>query len=253
MSERVFVKRRVDAPPGFFAAEAAGLSWLAEAGGARCVRVMEVESDRIVLERLQPGPHSTAAAEEFGTALVRTHSAGAPGFGSPPPGVCGDAWIGDAPLPLRRHTAWGEFYATERVLPYARAAAAGGALRAPAFKLIERVCDRLGAGEFDNPCPPARIHGDLWAGNVVATPAGYVLIDPAAHGGHPLTDLAMLALFGHPKLAAIVSAYAAQAHLGEGWDELLPLHQLHPLLVHAVLFGGSYGAHAADIAGRYAR
>ena len=30
------------------------------------------------------------------------------------------------------------------------------------------------------------------------TPDGVVLIDPAAHGGHRETDLAMLALFGCP-------------------------------------------------------
>ena len=30
------------------------------------------------------------------------------------------------------------------------------------------------------------------------------------------------------------------APLADGWRERVPLHQLHPLLVHVVLFGASY-------------
>ena len=88
---------------------------------------------------------------------------------------------------------------------------------------------------------PARIHGDLWSGNVVWTAHGAVLIDAgAAHGGHPETDLAMLALFGLPHLERVVRAYDAEVPLAPGWPERVPLMQLHPLLVHVVLFGGGY-------------
>ena len=42
---------------------------------------------------------------------------------------------------------------------------------------------------------PARIHGDLWSGNVMWTAdsgqSEAVLIDPAAHGGHREEDLAI--------------------------------------------------------------
>ena len=78
------------------------------------------------------------------------------------------------------------------------------------------------------------------------------LLDPAAHGGHRLTDLAMLALFGTPYLDRIHDAYAeASEWLPDGWRELIGLHQLHPLLVHAELFGGGYRHRAVAIAGRY--
>jgi fructosamine-3-kinase len=107
-------------------------------------------------------------------------------------------------------------------------------------------------GEFDDDRPAARIHGDLWSGNVIFTSAGVVLIDPAAHGGHGLTDLAMLHLFGAPYLETITAAYAEAAELPEGWVDLIGLHQLHPLLVHAVSHGPSYGAEAGRIAERYA-
>ncbi len=60
------------------------------------------------------------------------------------------------------------------------------------------------AGAYDDDRPPARIHGDLWSGNVVFTSLAAVLIDPAAHGGHGLTDLAMLDLFGCPYLEQVL-------------------------------------------------
>ena len=47
------------------------------------------------------------------------------------------------------------------------------------------------------PEPPARLHGDLWAGNRLVDGDGRSwLIDPAAHGGHREFDLAMMRLFG---------------------------------------------------------
>ena len=70
-----------------------------------------------------------------------------------------------------------------------------------------------------------------------------VLIDPAAHGGHREVDLAMLRLFGSPG-ARVFDAYEEAAPLADGHEERVGLWQLFPLLVHAVLFGGSYGASA---------
>ena len=75
-----------------------------------------------------------------------------------------------------------------------------------------------------------------------------VLVDPAAHGGHRETDLAMLTLFGAPHLARLIDAYDEAYPLGDGWRDRVPLHQLHPLLVHAAVFGGSYGSRAGDAA-----
>jgi fructosamine-3-kinase len=74
------------------------------------------------------------------------------------------------------------------------------------------------------------------------TPRGAVLIDPAASGGHRETDLAMLALFGCPFLAAVYEAYDAAHPLRPGWEERIPLHQLHPLAVHAASHGATYAA-----------
>ena len=194
---------------------------------------------------------TAGAAEAFGQALARTHAAGAPAFGAPPEGWEGDGFIGRQRLSLRPASSWGAFYAEQRVLPYAREAYDSDHLSAAALAAVERVADRLRAGDFDDGRPPARIHGDLWSGNVLFTPDGVVMIDPAAHGGHGLTDLAMLHLFGAPELDRTSAAYAEEAGLDRGWEDLVGLHQLHPLLVHAVSHGPAYGSEAASVASRY--
>ena len=248
-----FVKSQPTAPDAY-PAEAAGLAWLAAAGpaGARVVGVHEVTAERLVLERLIRADPTARAARAFGSALARTHAAGATAYGQPPDGWTGDGYIGTQPLSLRPDARWGRFYADQRIIPYAEAAARIGNLSVRGRTLVDRVADRLRGGEFDDDRPPARLHGDLWAGNVIFTAGDVVLIDPAAHGGHGLTDLAMLHLFGAPELRAITEAYADTAELEPDWPELLGLHQLHPLLVHAVTHGPSYGAEAESVAARYA-
>ncbi len=242
-----FTKRRPDAPSGFFEVEAAGLRWLAVPGGAPVVPVIGVDAASITLGRVQTTRPTARAARRFGEQLASTHDAGAAAFGIGPDGWSGDGYIGEAPLRLRPHAGWGEFYATERVLPYARRAGLGSG-RA----VIEALAERLVAGEFDDAAPPARIHGDLWAGNVLFSGESATLIDPAAHGGHRITDLAMLALFGLPFLGEVHAGYQdASRQLPSGWRELIGLHQVHPLLVHAVLFGGGYGARAIAAAQQY--
>jgi fructosamine-3-kinase len=127
-----------------------------------------------------------------------------------------------------------------------------GALSPDDARVFDRLAGRLRAGIYDDDAPPARIHGDLWAGNVLSTQNEVVLIDPAAHGGHRITDLAMLALFGATHLSETFDAYASTSpHLPNDWQRLITLHQLHPLLVHAVLFGGNYGTAAVRAAREY--
>ncbi|TDD35220.1 fructosamine kinase [Nonomuraea terrae] len=211
-----------------FASEAAGLRWLGEV--IDVPEVVEVGPDRLVLSWVHAESPSPAAAERFGRSLARLHRAGAPGFGAPWPGFIATLPMDNAPA-----DDWPEFYAARRVLPFLRMAR----LPASDVTLVERAVERF--SEVAGPAePPARIHGDLWSGNVLWSGGSGVLIDPAAHGGHRETDLAMLELFGLPYLDRVLGAYQEEWSLAAGWRERVPLHRLHPLLVHVVLFGGAY-------------
>jgi fructosamine-3-kinase len=248
---RTFVKRNPRAPAGFFACEAAGLQWLSAAdGGVACAEVVDCDDTRLTLGRLDSVRPDRAAAHEFGSRLARTHDAGADAFGAPPDGWTGAGFFGPLhqplPMSLTGYDSWGMFYARERLVPMA--AHAADRLSAQARGAVDAVIAHCESGHFDDGDPPARLHGDLWSGNVMWTPEGVVLIDPAAHGGHRETDLAMLALFGCPHLDAVVEGYQSRRRLREGWHDRAGLHQLYPLLAHVVLFGGGYAKQAAAAA-----
>lgn len=242
------MKERPDAPADFFEAEAAGLAWLDAAGGARTVRVIDVVPGRIELERLVETRPTQAAARRFGADLARTHRAGAAAFGAPPDDWDGPLFIGRRPLPRAAESTWGRFYARDRVLPYVEIALEVGGLTAAQEPDIRTACELIANGAFDDDEPPARLHGDLWNGNVLWCEPGAVLIDPAAHGGHRETDLAMLALFGCPYLDDVLAGYDAAWPLRAGWRDRVPLHQLHPLAVHAAGHGAHYGRALRDAA-----
>ncbi len=229
-------------------AEAAGLRWLQVPGGPPVPQVYGHDEQWLVTEHVPGGQLAGAGAERLGRQLATLHAAGAPGFGAAPPGGPQQAWIGAAPMANITGPLWPQWYAEHRVLPYLRTAVDRGAVDTAGARAVHRVCERVDelAGP---PEPPARLHGDLWSGNVHASPDGRVwLLDPAAHGGHRETDLAMLALFGIPHLQRLLAGYQDVAALAPGWQQRIPLHQLFPLLVHAVLFGGGYGASAAAAA-----
>lgn len=232
-------------PAGFFAAEVRGLRWLAEAAGVSVPEVLGTDDECVILRWVEPGRPTPDAAVGFGQALATTHAAGAPAYG-----LTQDGYIGRLPLPAGSAPTWAEFYATARVLPYLRLGRDRGAISAGQAATVEAVLTRLPGLVPEESV--ARLHGDLWNGNVLWGTDGRVwVIDPAAHGGHRETDLAMLALFGLPHLARVLEAYDEAAPLAEGWPDRVGLHQLFPLLVHACLFGGGYAARAADTAAGY--
>jgi fructosamine-3-kinase len=239
----VFVKQARRVIEGLFAAEAGGLRWLAESGdGAPVPKVIAADDTTLVLPWIETARPTPEAAERFGRELAAVHAAGAESYGAPWPGR-----IAELPLDNAGGASWPEWYAERRLLPYVRISLDRGALSARDAAEIERAAGHV-ADVAGPPEPPARIHGDLWSGNVLWGADRAWLVDPAAHGGHRETDLAMLALFGAPGLDRIIAAYDEVSPLADGWRARVPLHQLHPLLVHLALFGASYREQALSAA-----
>ena len=239
----VFAKVAAAGLGGVFDAEARGLRWLGEAGAVGVPEVLGWDDATLVVSQIPPGRADAAAAERLGRELARLHGAGAPRFGAPWPGFIASLFLpNDQPTPASAASgpiSWPDWYRACRVLPYLRLAVDAGTLSGADARLVESAAAR--AADVAGPAePPSRLHGDLWSGTVLWSGGSGWLIDPAAHGGHRETDLAMLALFGAPYLDRILGAYADQAPLAPGWRQRVPLHQLHPLLVHVVLFGAAY-------------
>ena len=211
----------------------------------------ELRDDRVELRQHVSGVAFLAGADAVGTIDGRLHRAGAETHGGLPPGAPDSLLrIGSVELTVEPAGSWPDFYAEQLIRPLLRRAVDAGAVGDSDAAAIEAVANRV--DEFSGPAePPARLHGDLWTGNVLADTSGTGwLIDPAAYGGHREVDLAMLRLCCAPS-ERIFSAYEEVDPLSEGHRERVPLFQLLPLLVHAVLFGGSYGAAAGRAASRY--
>lgn len=249
----VFVKTHRDPPEHFFTTEATGLAWLGSAAAVPVPDVLSVsDGDRHTPPHLalgwidgsgRPTTHSEAA---FGRDLARLHRVGSPHFGR-----ADRRTTGSRALPNEPCATWAEFFSTQRLRPLMRIAEATDALSTVTLTEIGRIADDL--DDLGGPPEPAaRLHGDLWAGNRLVDPTGRSwLIDPAAHGGHREFDLAMMQLFGGFGDEAF-TAYDEEFPLADGWRDRIPLHQLAPLMVHAIKFGGGYSA-ATDEAVRAVR
>ncbi|MEM1332634.1 MAG: fructosamine kinase family protein [Actinomycetota bacterium] len=248
----VFAKIHGDPPPHFFETEADGLRWMRDAldddGPVQVPAVLAVGADHLVLEWIEEGSARTRFAvseADLGRGLAVLHRGGAEVFGR-----LDGRTTGSRALPNEPVATWAEHYAANRLMPLAERWQANASLPAAIAGRLAALAERLDVlGVPDE--PPARLHGDLWAGNrIIGRRLGgglrHWLIDPAAHGGHREFDLAMMRLFGgfdEPCFAAYDEVFPLTA----GWEARVPLHQLAPLAVHAIKFGGGYVA-ATDLA-----
>lgn len=252
----VFAKTHASPPAGFFTREAADLHWLAQPGVIDVPSVLAASDGddgedgspaRLVLSWIEEGRAGPSTEADLGRALARLHGAGADAFGRTDGRTTGSLGLPNEPC-----GAWATFVATQRFAPLARIARERQVLAPDVVAALERLdADRL--AEVGGPAePPARLHGDLWAGNRLVDRSGASwLIDPAAHGGHREFDLAMMRLFGGFGPACF-AAYEDEAPLADGWRERIALHQIAALVVHAIKFGGHYRAAAADAIVAYA-
>ena len=191
----VFAKTKVNAVPGFFTTEAAGLAWLREADAVSVPTLLAVSDDPplLVLEWIDSGDPISSTEVDLGRDLARLHQTGAPCFGREDRRSTGSRGLPNEPT-----GSWAEFYAEQRLLPLARLARDARALPDHTIEALEAVTLRMDA-LAGPPESPARLHGDLWGGNRLVGAGGVSwLIDPACFGGHREFDLSMMRLFGEP-------------------------------------------------------
>ena len=232
----VFIKTHVNPPAGFFSTEAAGLHWLGNSGFVNVPRVLGFSDEFpfLALEWVDIGRANADTEAVFGRDLAKLHQSGFSSFGRPDGRTTGSQAVPNTPC-----ATWVEFYATQRLLPLAKLAHEEQALSNKCITMLELVAGKLAEfGAADE--PPSLLHGDLWAGNRIIDFNGKSwLIDPAAHGGHREFDLAMMQLFGGYGQDCF-AAYDEYFPMQSGWQDRVALHQLAPLTVHAIKFGGSY-------------
>ena len=248
---RLFVKTHPRPPAGMYSCEARGLQWLAEAKALRVPEVVFVsEADALgpaclVLEQIAPNRRNSDFDEQLGRGLAALHRHGAGGFGLDHPNFIALLEQDNTPA-----ASWARFYAERRIGAQSELAQRQGRIGHTLARKLEALCakleQRVGPSE-----PPARLHGDLWGGNLLCDDqGGPCLIDPAVYGGHREIDLAMMRLFGGFSERAF-AAYAEAFPLAPGHRERIELYQLYPLLVHVNLFGGHYAAQVDRIASRW--
>ncbi|HET7477821.1 MAG TPA: fructosamine kinase family protein [Dermatophilaceae bacterium] len=242
-----FLKTHPAPQPGMFEREAAGLRALRATGTVHVPEVLRASPDGLVLQWVDEGPRLPRAEAAFGAELAALHRTTGMRFGGLDADLASPTgYLGSQPVDLTPTPRWEEFLLERRLRPLTARAVRLGRLDPSAPGLLDRA-----AGRLDQLCgppePPTLLHGDLWAGNrIVDCDAVSWVIDPAVYWGHREVDLAMMALFGGFGPACF-TAYQQVHPLAPGWQDRVEWYQLTPLLVHAILFAGGYGAAALRV------
>jgi fructosamine-3-kinase len=237
-SQKYFLKvNSASAYKNMFAKEAKGLAALSDACSLQIPKVIRHGSvndeQYLLLEWLERGSPSKNFWEDFGASLALMHKAPQNYFGFEE-----DNFIGSLEQKNSKKNSWSQFYAEERILPLIKKLADSKVISKDDVAAAEKFGSRLNS--FFPEEGPSLLHGDLWSGNFMCASNGKACIfDPAVYYGHREMDIGMTKLFGGFD-DRFYDAYNSVFPLEKGWEKRMPLAQLYPLLVHAVLFGGNY-------------
>ena len=237
-SGKYFLKVNDEAKfPHMFSNEANGLDLLRNNSSLIVPTVIKTgicyKEQYILLEWLEKGPVQKNTWRNFGADLAMMHKKHQAYFG-----LDGENYIGSLFQDNTKHSQWSTFYTECRILPLAKKLFDMAAFSAKDIDNANAFCKKL-----DDLFPkesPALLHGDLWAGNFLITSIGRAAIyDPAVYFGHREMDIGMTKLFGGFD-QHFYDVYNDTYPLAKGWEKRLPVTQIYPLFVHAVLFGGHY-------------
>ena len=251
----VFLKTNSQACADFFAAEAVGLSAIAETGAIGVPQVLAygctAGDSFLLMEYVHNSRRNVRYWETFGQQLAAMHTADTKKIVS---GSCfgfmQNNYIGMRQQINTPYAKWCDFFRDCRLAPQFQQAKSY-------FDKNDLIrIDKLVA-HSDNylvePEVPALLHGDLWSGNFITGNDGWAwLIDPAVYVGHAEADIAMTELFGGFP-ADFYAAYNEVAPLQPGYKQRRDLYNLYHLLNHLNMFGGSYLGAVKTIIQKYAK
>lgn len=230
--------------PGMFEKEANGLNALRTNFSLPVPAVIKYglvqQQQYLLLDWIETGnPPKTGSWERFGAALATMHQQPQSYYGWEE-----DNYIGSLQQHNSKYTSWHLFYSKCRIMPLVKLLFDAGVFSKQDVLYAESFCKKT--NELFPYEPPALLHGDLWSGNFMITNTGdAVIYDPAVYYGHREMDMGMTKLFGGFD-QRFYDAYNEVYPLEKDWLHRLPLTQLYPLLVHAVLFRGHYVTSARE-------
>lgn len=225
--------------PGVLTAEAKGLKALSDAAHALIVphpaAYCETEegASLLVLEWLERVGPTEDYWVSLGRGLAALHGTSAEQYG-----FHKDNYIGRRPQPNEWCSSWVEFFAERRLEPQVRWLKDTGFWELSWSTRYANLCRRLPELIADQPLA-SLVHGDLWAGNAMATTAGPAVVDPAVYYGDREVDLAMTELFGGFS-PVFYAAYREAFPLDAGYARRRDLYNLYHLLNHLNHFGSTY-------------
>lgn len=223
--------------PGMYETEAKGLELLESTNTFDIPKPLffgtSTDFDYLVTSFIEEGRHKDRFWKDFGRYLAVLHRNSRIEFG-----LDYDNYIGSLPQSNSPETDWKTFFILHRIEPLLKICIDKGLLNSDDLSMFDRLFAR-----FDELIPteaPALLHGDLWNGNYLVNHGGEAsLIDPAVYYGHREMDISMTWLFGGFEME-FYDAYMEVNPLEQGWQQRTKIHNLYPLLVHAILFEGNY-------------
>jgi protein-ribulosamine 3-kinase len=243
-----FLKWNASAPSDLFQKEAAGLEemWLADNPYLVIPKVIwSKEADEwpglLLMEYLPPATTTSGFEERLGKGIAHLHRKTEAAYGFHHSNYCGTTLQDN-----NWNRNWPEFFAQRRIWDLVQMISNSRGMPTSEKKIYERLVDRI-PQLLSHQTIPSLIHGDLWSGNYMYTANGPALIDPACYYADREMELGMMQLFGGFS-PTVWKAYQEEFPLPEDWQQRIPLYQLYHILNHYLLFGGSYGRQALEIA-----
>ena len=228
----VVVAKYSSVPGARFDLEAGMLRHLRGTGVVPVPEVYSASKHLLVMEFMPGYPMGPSAEPRAGALLAALHDVTDDRIGFDTDTLHGSLVLANPP-----GERWIPFFRDHRLRAAAEAATSNGSLPAALRERIDVVGTRLD-DLLTEPARPSLIHGDPWAGNILAERDRITaFIDPSICYGHPELELAHAATFGGfgPPLFDSYEAHRPIAR--QFWTLRRHVYALYPALMHVFYFG----------------